>query len=148
MADGDPVRTYGLTHVAIAVADPQRSFRFYEQLLGARLLGKLEGREDADLGGEDRIEFGTPGAEDVIVLMRATDAVTGDTGQLAHFGFRLITNDDPDDVAAVVERAGGTVKSSGHFPGGGAVVFASDLDGYEIELWFESDAAWRKQGGA
>jgi catechol 2,3-dioxygenase-like lactoylglutathione lyase family enzyme len=140
---GGPVDTYGLTHVAIAVADPQRSFRFYQQLLGAKLLGSLEGCEEDDLSEHDWIEFGTPGAQDVIVLMRATDTVTGETGQLAHFGFRLTNQADPDTVAAAVEHAGGTVKSKGHFPGGGPFVFASDPDGYEIELWFETQAAWR-----
>jgi catechol 2,3-dioxygenase-like lactoylglutathione lyase family enzyme len=138
------VETFGLAHVAIAVRDPQASFRFYRELLGVRLLGRLTGREDDDLSAEDWIEFGTPGAHDVIVLMRAKSrAVTGKTGQLEHFGFRLKSKDDPDEVAAAVGHAGGTVISKGHFPGGGPFVFARDLDGYEIELWFESDPAWR-----
>jgi len=143
MSESGPVKTFGLTHVAVNVSDPQRSFRFYRQLLGARLLGSLEGRDDDDLSDEDWIEFGTPGSHDVIVLMRSKETTTGDTGQLVHFGFRLVSEDEPGMVAAAVERAGGTVKSKGRFPGGGPFVFAADPDGYEIELWFESDPAWR-----
>src|SRR5437899_11260238 len=113
-----PIETFGLTHVALAVSSPERSFRFYAQLLGARTLGNLEGLERDDLSKEDWIEFGTPGSHDVIVLMRAEDNATGDTGHLAHFGFRLISADDPDTVAEAVERAGGSVTSKGRFEGG------------------------------
>ncbi len=140
--DPKPVKTFGLAHVALAVADPQRSFRFYERLLGAKLLGPLAGREGDDLSGEDWIEFGTPGAHDVIVLARAKKTVTGKTGDLEHFGFRLMSEDDPDDLAVVVEAAGGTILDKGHFATGGApYVFATDPDGYEIELWFQDDPA-------
>lgn len=138
-----PIRTFGLTHVALRVADPERSFRFYEQLLGAKTLGRLEGKEAEDLTDEENIEFGVPGCKDVIVLMRAKDEVTGNTGELVHFGFRLIAEEDPDAVAAAVERAGGTVLDKGRFRSGGPYVFAKDPDGFEVELWFETDQAWR-----
>ena len=139
-----PVRTYGLAHVALNVADPERSFRFYRRLLGARTLGPLEGRDDDDFSDADWIEFGIPGAHDVITLRRATGPVTGATGELEHFGFRLIDQDDPDQVAAAVERAGGTVLGKGRFSNGAPFVFARDPDGYEIELWYEPDPAWRE----
>ena len=140
-----PIRTYGLTHVALPVKDPQASFRFYEQLLGAKLLGHLEGKEGDDLSGNDWIEFGIPGAHDVIVLQRASKKITGKTGDLEHFGFRLKKRVDPDELAAAVEAAGGTDISSGRFTGGGPYVFARDLDGYAIELWYEDDPSWRKR---
>jgi catechol 2,3-dioxygenase-like lactoylglutathione lyase family enzyme len=136
------VKTFGLTHVAFAVTDPERSFRFYERLLGAKLLGKLKGREGEDLSNEDSIEFGTPGCHDAIVLMRAKDGLTGNTGQLEHFGFRLVSRDDPDRLATTVEVAGGTVLEKGRFrTSGEPFVFARDPDGYEIELWFQEDDA-------
>ena len=140
----DHVRTYGLAHVALHVADPQRSFRFYQRLLGARLLAPTDRDENDDLGGQDWIEFGIPGAHDVITLRRADGEVTGATGDLEHFGFRLVDEDaDPDQVAAAVEQAGGTVLGKGRFNNGGPFVFARDPDGYEIEFWYESDPAWR-----
>jgi catechol 2,3-dioxygenase-like lactoylglutathione lyase family enzyme len=139
----EPIRTFGLAHVALNVADPQRSFRFYEQILGARLLGHLQGWENDDLGAEDVIEFGTPGAHDVITLRRSEKPITGTTGDIEHFGFRFVGEDDPEAVAAIVERAGGTVHGKGRFSNGCPVVFARDLDGYEIEFWHEPDPEWR-----
>jgi catechol 2,3-dioxygenase-like lactoylglutathione lyase family enzyme len=136
------VRTYGLAHVALNVADPQTSFRFYRRLLGARMLAP-EGCDDDDLSGQDWIEFGIPGAHDVITLRRAEGPITGTTGELEHFGFRLVDEDDPDVVAAAVERAGGTVLGKGRFSNGTPFVFARDPDGYEIELWYEPDPQWR-----
>lgn len=138
-----PIETYGLTHVALKVADVDRSFRFYQRLLGASLLGELEGTDDEDLSGRDAIEFGTPGSSDVIVLMRSEEPVTGDTGQLEHIGFRLKSAEDPADVAAAFEEAGGTVGSQGHFPDGEPYVFGRDPDGYIVELWFQDEATWR-----
>ena len=138
------IETRGLTHVALKVADIERSFRFYQRLLGARLLGDLEGRDDDDLGHREAIEFGTPGSHDVIVLMRSDEPVTGDTGQLEHIGFRLVAREDPAEVAAAFENAGGTVGSQGHFSDGDPYVFGRDPDGYIIELWFQSEAKWRE----
>ena len=144
MPDASPIKTYGLTHVALAVADPQRSFRFYEKLLGAKLVDRLAGREADDLSAEDWIEFGIPGANDVIVLARSKEKVTGDSGQLEHFGFRLVSEEDPDSLAAAVEAAGGTVLGAGRFETGGKpFCFARDPDGYEIELWFQDQDEWR-----
>jgi len=138
------IETYGLAHVALKVADVERSFRFYHRLLGARLLGDLEGRDDEDLSDRKAIEFGTPGARDVIVLMRADEPVTGDTGQLEHIGFRLVAPEDPARVAAAFEEAGGTVASQGHFSDGDPYVFGRDPDGYVVELWFQNEAKWRE----
>lgn len=138
------IETFGLAHVALKVADVERSFRFYRRLLGARLLGDLEGRDEEDLSARDAIEFGTPGSHDVIVLMRSEEPVTGDTGQLEHIGFRLVTPEDPARVAAAFEEAGGTVGSHGHFSDGDPYVFGRDPDGYVLELWFQPEAKWRE----
>ena len=62
-------------------------------------------------------------------------------GGIAHFGFRL---QDPNDIAAAaraVADAGGTVKEQGEFVPGEPYLFATDPDGYEIEIWFELPTA-------
>jgi catechol 2,3-dioxygenase-like lactoylglutathione lyase family enzyme len=142
--EGGPViETHGLTHVALKVKDIERSYRFYQRLLGARLLGDMEGRDDEDLSERDAIEFGTPGANDVIVLMRSEELVTGTTGDLEHIGFRLVRSEDPAHVARMFEEAGGTVGSQGHFSDGDPYVFGRDPDGYIIELWSQREAEWR-----
>jgi catechol 2,3-dioxygenase-like lactoylglutathione lyase family enzyme len=54
------VRTFGLTHIAWAVADLERAFRFYEHVFGAV----------AVYWGDDFIQAQTPGARDAIVFER------------------------------------------------------------------------------
>lgn len=119
------IRTRGLTHIALPVADLDRAIAFYQALLGARVL----------LHDDKVAEIGTPGAHDVITLeKRPADQV----GALAtHIGFRLLEPVDKAELAAAVEAAGGTVRETGEFRPGMPYVFAHDPDGHEIELWFE-----------
>ena len=72
------VRTYGLTHIAIGVRDLDRSARFYQSLLGAKVVYR-----DASFA-----QLQTPGSRDVIVLERRRRG-GGSSGGIAHFGFRL-----------------------------------------------------------
>ena len=54
------IRTHGLTHIALAVRDPKRSFRFYEKVFGAVAVYEKE----------DFIQAQTPGSRDVLVFER------------------------------------------------------------------------------
>ena len=119
------VRTYGLTHVALAVQDLDRSAQFYHRVLGA-----VEVYRDAGF-----VQIQTPGSRDAIVLERKPDA--GKLGGIIHFGFRLIDPADIDSAAAAVVEAGGTILDKGEFCPGEPYLFARDPDGYEIEIWFE-----------
>jgi catechol 2,3-dioxygenase-like lactoylglutathione lyase family enzyme len=125
-----PVRTYGLTHLALAVRDVGRSSRFYQAVFGA-----------VEVYRDNRFaQLQTPGARDVLVLEAAPERA-GPGGGIAHFGFRLRRPADIDRARAAVERAGGVVREQGEFVPGEPYLFAIDPDGYEFEIWFELPTA-------
>lgn len=125
-----PVRTWGLTHIALGVRDPARAARFYQDVLGAKVVWR----------SDDFVQLQTPGSRDVIVLEKG-GARAGKIGGLAHFGFRLKRPADIDAALAAVEGAGGKVTSRGEFVPGEPYLFARDLDGYEFEIWYELPTA-------
>jgi catechol 2,3-dioxygenase-like lactoylglutathione lyase family enzyme len=120
------IRTYGLTHLALGVRDPERSLQFYEQVLGVVPVYREE----------QFIQAQTPGSRDVIVFQK-TKRRSRSSGSIAHFGFRLVDPADIDAAVSAVERAGGTVLDRGEFCPGEPYVFFRDVDGYEVEIWHE-----------
>lgn len=121
-----PVRTYGLTHVALAVADVERAFRFYEAVFGMV----------AAYRDEEFLQAQTPGSRDVLVFERKPQEA-GRRGGVAHFGFRLVDPADIDAAAAAIVAAGGTINEQGEFVPGEPYIFFTDLDGYKVEVWHE-----------
>ena len=77
-----------------------------------------------------------PGQYDVLAFEKRP-AGAGAPGGIIHFGFRLTRPEDIDAAVIAVETAGGTVTSRGEFDPGLPYAFVRDLDGYEIEIWFE-----------
>lgn len=120
------IKTYGLTHVALAVRDVDRSSAFYRSVFGAVEVYRQNGF----------VQLQTPGARDVIVLEQKSKG-TGKSGGIAHFGFRLQNPKDIDAAARAVMKAGGIVKDKGEFVPGEPYLFAADPDGYELEIWYE-----------
>ena len=120
------VRTHGLSHIALAVRDPDRSLAFYSAAFGVK-----EYYRDADT-----IQVQGPGPNDVIAFERRPDIV-GTAGGIIHFGFRLTRPEDIDAAVAAVEKAGGTITSRGEFAPGFPFAYARDPDGYEVEIWYE-----------
>jgi catechol 2,3-dioxygenase-like lactoylglutathione lyase family enzyme len=121
-----PVRTHGLTHVAIAVRDPRRSLAFYRAVLGV-----VPVYED-----DAFIQAQTPGSRDVLVFERNARAA-GKRGGVAHFGFRLTRAADIERARAAIRDAGGIIIDTGEFVPGEPYVFFRDPDGYEVEIWYE-----------
>lgn len=93
-----PVKTYGLTHVALAVRDVDRASAIYRSVFGAVEVYRQNGF----------VQLQTPGARDVIVLEKKSKGA-GKSGGIAHFGFRLRKPKDIDAAARAVKKAGGTV---------------------------------------
>ena len=150
------IETFGLTHIALAVQDAERAFRFYQDVFGMVAVYRENGF----------IQAQTPGCRDVLVLEETGSRVAGSGGiahfgfrlvdpadideavraveraggeilsrGIAHFGFRLVDPNDIDEAARAVERAGGEILSRGEFCPGEPYVFCRDPDGYEIEIW-------------
>jgi catechol 2,3-dioxygenase-like lactoylglutathione lyase family enzyme len=120
------VRTHGLTHIALAVRDAERSLRFYAQVFGVVAVYRQKGF----------IQAQTPGSRDVLVFEESVKRA-GKAGGVAHFGFRLVHPADIGIAARAVKRAGGKILSTGEFCPGEPYLFCSDPDGYEVEIWYE-----------
>ena len=120
------IRTHGLTHVALAVGDPERSLRFYETVLGVVAIYR----------DENFIQAQTPGTRDVLVFERNA-AAAGKPGGVMHFGFRLTSPSDIEAAAEAVVAAGGRIREKGEFVPGEPYIFCTDPDGYEVEIWYE-----------
>jgi catechol 2,3-dioxygenase-like lactoylglutathione lyase family enzyme len=120
------IKTYGLTHVALAVKDVERASKFYRRVFGAVEVYRQDGFA----------QLQTPGTRDVLVLEKKPKAA-GKRGGIAHFGFRLQHPKDIDAAARAVKKAGGDVKEQGEFVPGEPYLFATDPDGYELEIWYE-----------
>ncbi len=120
------VKTHGLTHIHLAVTDPERSMRFYASVFGA----KEYYRDDASIQAQG------PGPWDVLAFEKDPRAA-GQTAGIAHFGFRLVDPKDIDLAIAEVEAAGGKLVRRGECAPGFPFAYVHDPDGYEIEIWFE-----------
>lgn len=122
----DP-KTYGLTHIAVAVKDIQRTLNFYQQVFDMEVM----------YHHDHFLQLTTPGAHDILVFEDNQPIETGYTGGIAHFGFRLKDPGDLEEIAGKVIEAGGTIIEKGEFVTGSPYIFFKDPDGYTIEVWFE-----------
>jgi catechol 2,3-dioxygenase-like lactoylglutathione lyase family enzyme len=121
------IETEGLTHIHLAVSDLDRSLRFYSEVFGM---------EEQFRDGPSMVFLGTPGATDSITLNAdsASNSKAGDSGGVAHFGFRRKNETSLEDAIADVERAGGRLLERGEHAPGIEFAYVTDPDGYVIEL--------------
>lgn len=120
------IETHGLSHISLAVRDPQKSLEFYSRVFGVREYYRDEGQ----------IQVQGPGPFDVLAFEREPSSA-GNVGGIQHFGFRLKRPEDISSAVAEVLQAGGKVLRRGEFSPGYPFAYVADPDGYEIELWFE-----------
>ena len=86
---------------------------------------------------EHFLQLTTPGCYDILVFEQKNDGPAGQTGGIAHFGFRLKRSEDMDVMLKRIVNAGGVIIDKGEFVAGSPYVFFRDPDGYEWEVWFE-----------
>src|ERR1700745_2804061 len=119
-------KTYGLSHIAIAVSDLDRTLRFYQAVFEVEVMYHKS----------DFLQVTTPGSSDIIVFEKKK-ADYGQTGGIAHFGFRLRDAKDIDEMADRIRTAGGKIIDKGEFVPGEPYIFFKDPDGYEVEIAYE-----------
>jgi catechol 2,3-dioxygenase-like lactoylglutathione lyase family enzyme len=119
-------KTYGLTHIAIAVKDLDQTLAFYQKVFEVTVMYHKD----------DFLQVTTPGANDIIVFEKKKEDY-GKTGGIAHFGFRLRDAKDIDEMAERIKSAGGTIIDKGEFVPGEPYIFFTDPDGYEVEICYE-----------
>jgi len=120
------IRTHGLNHVSLRVADLERALRFYTEVFGVREYVREE----------TVIQCQGPGEHDILVFELEAGRA-GARGGIDHFGFRLVDPGDIDAAARAVESAGGTIQRQGEFSPGYPYLFATDPDGHTVEIWYE-----------
>jgi catechol 2,3-dioxygenase-like lactoylglutathione lyase family enzyme len=122
------IRTEGLTHIHLGVSDLDRSLAFYQRVFGL---------EEMFREGPNMVFLRTPGRRDTITLNEDPDqdkARVGDSGGIAHFGFRLADDADLELAIQEVRAAGGTLVRRGEYSPGEPYAYVTDPDGYVIEL--------------
>ena len=120
-------KTYGLTHLAIAVKDVQRTKEFYRTIFGMETMYDEQGF----------VQMTTPGCHDIIVFEQKDNPDIGKSGGIVHFGFRLKEARDMPEIVKRIHSAGGKIIEQGEFVTGSPYVFFNDPDGYEVEVWYE-----------
>jgi predicted enzyme related to lactoylglutathione lyase len=121
------VLTLGMTHIALKVKDIERTIQFYQHVFNVRIMYRKA----------NFAQVTTPGSNDIIVFERSKSPLIGNTGGIAHFGFRLNKPEDIDEITTRVIEAGGLIKEEGEFVPGEPYLFLIDPNGYEIEVWYE-----------
>ena len=125
-------RTYGLSHIQIAVKDIDRSLRFYQVSFGLVERFRIS---------PTCVMIGSPGAHDIVTInadLSDRNGPIGSTGAIAHFGFRLRSDSFMADVLRDAVEAGGAVLTTGKRGKPGSresYAMVRDPDGYEVEVF-------------
>ena len=120
------VKTAGIRHIHLLVADLDRSIRFY---------GDAFGMKETFRDGDDLVFLNTPGTHDSLALHLARgDERVGESGGYEHFGITVLDRNALDDAITAVEAAGGALVEKGEHAPGVPYAYVRDPDGYIIEI--------------
>jgi catechol 2,3-dioxygenase-like lactoylglutathione lyase family enzyme len=120
------VKTAGIRHIHLLVADLDRAIRFYGDVFGMR---------EKFRDGDDLVFLNTPGTQDSLALhLVGGDERVGQSGGYEHFGMTVLDRGAIDDAVAAVEAAGGALVEKGEHAPGVPYAYVRDPDGYVIEL--------------
>jgi catechol 2,3-dioxygenase-like lactoylglutathione lyase family enzyme len=121
------VKTKGLYHLHLHVADLERSLRFYQQAFGMKELFR---------DGPSMVFLQTPGSSDLLTLNADPDEArkAGQPAGIDHFGFELAPGESLDAAIAAVEKAGGKLIRRNGPDEWRQYAYFHDPDGYTIEL--------------
>ena len=110
----EKAKTFGLSHIAIAVKDLNRTLSFYQKVFDVEVMYQQD----------DFLQVTTAGSNDIIVFEKK-NAAYGTTGGITHFGFRLREATDIDNMAERVTAAGGQIVDKGEFVPGEPTYFST-----------------------
>lgn len=117
------IRSRGLNHINLNVANLKRSVTFYQEAFGLKVKFKA---------GRRMVFLGSPGASDVITLCKAQKGEPIGNGGLSHFGFAM--KGKMKTCIAQIETAGGRLLERGEHAPGVPYAYFADPDGYVIEI--------------
>jgi predicted enzyme related to lactoylglutathione lyase len=120
-------KTYGLTHLAVTVRDIEATLKFYTHVFDMEVMYHQE----------KMVQLTTPGNHDILVFEEKEEALIGQSGGIAHYGFRLKQAADIEVMYQKVVEAGGEIIDKGEFVPGSPYLFFKDPDGYILEVWYE-----------
>ena len=116
------IRTYGLTHLALAVRDIDRASRFYNEVFGAVEVYRQDGF----------VQMQTPGTRDVLVFeQRTTNAGKSGGIRTSAFGCRIRKTSARGQRG---EESGRDDQGAGRIRPRRAVSVRDGSGGYEIEI--------------
>ncbi len=122
------IKTRGIRHVHLIVADHGRSASFYKDVFGMEV-----GFRDGNI-----LFLHSPnGRDDLALHLAVTDdekARVGSQGGYEHFGITITDRGQLDDCIALVIAAGGALVDKGEHAPGVPYAYITDPDGYVIEI--------------
>jgi catechol 2,3-dioxygenase-like lactoylglutathione lyase family enzyme len=126
------IRTTGLAEIVLLVGNIEQSRRFYEGILGLKVISPDFGGPVFLQVGEDRPDV----PHQIVLIPRPPDALapaSGSVCSLHHIGI-VIPQGSVDDTRHALEAQGLTVRTGEHPFLNVEAIYVDDPDGNEVEL--------------